>query len=135
MPHSYSFMTTQFRGQCQRVLDGDTVELFVDRGNYDFSYWQIRLYAIDTYELRGEPDPVLKAKAKEAKALMLDWLKPPTDRNAVNLATWPVRVLTYKDDDNFGRLLAEIYWTDAAGIEHHANGELLQMGLAVPFKR
>jgi endonuclease YncB( thermonuclease family) len=64
---------------------------------------------------------------------MIAWLKPPADKKQVNLGTWPLRLLTYMDPDSFGRLLGEVYWTDDAGVEHHANGELLQMGLAVPY--
>jgi micrococcal nuclease len=130
---SYAFVTVEYRAQCLRVIDGDTAILFVDRGNYDYSQWKMRLYGVDTPELRSK-NADERMRAQDAKAQVATWLPTPAVINMIALDRWPLRIRTYRDPDSFGRLLCEVYWMGDDNVEHHVNAELLSMGLAVPFK-
>lgn len=130
---SYSFVTVEYRAQCLRVVDGDTAHLFVDRGNHDYSVWKVRLYGVDTPELRSR-DAEDRARAQDAKSQLAEWLRPVQILNMVNLDLWPLRIRTYRDPDSFGRWLVDVWWTDDEGAEHQVNAELLTMGLAGPFR-
>jgi len=115
------------------VVDGDTADLFTDEGKRRYSLERYRLITIDTYELH-DADPAKRDLALRAKQQMVPWCSATPVKGIVNLEFWPLRIVTHKSD-SFGRWLVDLYWTDNAGIEHHANAELLQQGLAVPFKR
>jgi micrococcal nuclease len=131
---NYEFKTSQYRAQCLNVVDGDTVDLFVDQGFRGYQVGRFRLYAIDTCELNSS-DPAKREQALAAKEKMIEWLHPASDGATVNLRKWPCRIESFRDPDNFGRWLANIYYLDQEGLEHFANGELLEVGLAVPYKR
>jgi micrococcal nuclease len=111
-----------YRAQCVRVVDGDTVDLYVDCGFYQYAKLRFRLIGIDTPELNSK-DQGERLKALEAKQFTVDMLKPaPVSDN------WSLLVKTYKSD-SFGRWLCDIY---ADGVQ--LNAELLSKSLAVPFK-
>ena len=136
---TYEFKTVEYRAQAIRVVDGDTCHLFVDRGNYDYSIWMVRLHGVNTPELRPrkgtEQQKVEeRARAGEAMAQLSEWLRPGMVKDIVSLKSWPLRMRTYRDPDAFGRWLVELYWLDEDGTEHHVNGELVAGGFAVPFR-
>lgn len=133
MPHSYPFMPLSQRAQCVGVVDGDTADLFLDLGQRHYSLERYRLLGIDTHELRST-DEGLRQAALQAKEVMAQWCAPTT-KNAINLDVWPLRVVTQRSPDSFGRWLVDLYWRGDDGVEHHANAELLAKGLAVPFRR
>lgn len=130
----YEFVPPKWRAQCLYVVDGDTVDLFVDKGTREYGLYRFRLIGIDTPELRGkkaDPEP-----AKEAKEAVIKMLRAPAreDRWHVDLKTWPCLVQTQKaKSDSFGRWLADLWVRDDEGNEIHVNGELLEMGLAEPY--
>jgi len=126
-------MPPSLRAQCTDVVDGDTVTLFVDQGQRWYSHQRYRLITIDTYEM-NDVDPAKRDLAQQAKRCMAQWCSVSPVKGIVNLEFWPLRVVTHKSD-SFGRWLVDLYFTDDAGVEHHANAELLAAGLAVPFKR
>lgn len=125
----YEFPGGIFRAQCSRVVDGDTVDLYVDAGFHNFHRGRFRIFGIDTHELNSK-DPVERAKALEAKIKMIEWLRPPSDPLVVS-AEWSLQVTVRKDPDSFGRWLATI------GTEQVTNvgDELIRLGLAVPYVR
>lgn len=106
-----------------KVVDGDTVDLRVFKV-YDFGFHMVsknsytgrfRIVNVDTPE-RGEPG------FREAGTFVIDWL----------LARPWLLVDTYKDPDNFGRYLGDIY--------NPENGEslsaaLLESGHAQPYQK
>lgn len=130
----YDFVPPKQRAQCLYVVDGDTVDLFVDKGHREYALYRFRLLGIDTPELRGKnADPVAGKAAKEA---VIELLRAPSrdDRWHVDLETWPVLVQTQKPkSDSFGRWLADLWVKDDEGNEIHVNGELLEQGFAVPY--
>lgn len=131
---SYDFPTVEYRAQCLRVIDGDTADLFVDRGNHDYSRWRVRLHGVQAPELRAKSDED-RIRAKEAREALSMWLQPAPVRDVVSLGHWPLRVKTFKDPDSFGRWLALVWWRDAEGVEHDVCAELLMTGLAAPYAR
>jgi endonuclease YncB( thermonuclease family) len=133
MAHSYPFQNPSLRAQCLKVVDGDTIDLFTDEGKRRYAVDRYRLLTVDTYEL-NDKDEERRALAKAAKAKMIEWCQPVQIRGLVDLTQWPLRITTHKSD-SFGRWLAEIYWTDDEGVEHHANAELIEQGLGEVYKR
>lgn len=128
----YPFVALSIRAQCVRVIDGDTLDLFTDEGKHHYALHRYRLLGIDTCELTST-DPEKREKAKAAKEKVTAWCRP--SGNAVDLSRWPLRVVTHKAPDSFGRWLANVFWTDGDGVERNVSEELLKLGLAVPFVR
>lgn len=128
---SYPFTTIEFRAQCLRVIDGDSYYLYVDGGFHSYRQERFRLIGVDTPELRSKDEPE-RQRAQEAKVFVEGILKP-TPLPAPGGA-WPLRIVTFKDPDNFGRYLAEVYYKDDDGVEHNLGDELLAKGLAKPYE-
>jgi micrococcal nuclease len=86
-----------------RVIDGDTVELHIDRGFYDSSIIRFRLVDVDTPELRSS-DPIEKINANLAKSFTQEWLTAHTPHGIV--------VESFKagstPDGGFGRWLGNV---------------------------
>lgn len=103
-----------------RVIDGDTIILKVDHGDYIIHTKQIRLLEVDTFELHDK-DPDKRIKALEAKEFV---------RGALSWAT-EIRIHTQKDkDDKYGRLLAYVwYYISEQQRWHYLIGELVEKGL------
>ena len=94
------------RAVCRHVIDGDTIDAFVDEGLYDYAYITIRVKDFDAPETRTSN---LKEKTHglDAKIFAVDLLLGK-----------PIRMLTYKDTETFGRFVADVwyYGTDGAMI-------------------
>jgi micrococcal nuclease len=125
----YAYFPTNFRAQCVKVVDGDTVDLLVDVGFHAFRRERFRLYGIDTPELHAKTVED-REKALKAAEYVRSVLHP---MGIFVEGDYNLRILTFKDPDNFGRWLAEIYYQDDKKEEHHLNGELLELGYAKPF--
>lgn len=120
---------------CTKVVDGDTIDVDI-RKKYDIGFkvviegqthQRLRLYGIDTPELRPrsgteEERKAEKAEAKRARAHVIELC-----------LHHKVKVVTYKSD-SFGRYLADVYVETDAG-EIHLNQDLLDRGLAEVYKR
>lgn len=97
------------------VYDGDTIRVIINLGfgvtfnGYDGRGVQIRLFGIDTPELRGEE--------REEGLVVRDWLRE-------KILDKEVILKSIKDKKGkYGRYLADIYIEDV-----HINGELIEMG-------
>lgn len=128
---SYPFTTIEFRAQCLKVVDGDTVDALCDVAFHSYRRERFRLVGVDTPELRSK-DEAERLQAQAAKEYVEQALKPSV---APSLSVWPLRIVTFKDPDNFGRYLAEVYYKDAEGVEHNLGDELLAKGLAKLYDR
>lgn len=95
----------KYRATVTRVIDGDTLELIIDKGFYDTSKRRVRLLGVDTPE-RGQ------VNYKEA-----------TEYTRSLAEGKDVIIQTFKGDD-FGRYLADV-WIDGV----HLNEALRQSGL------
>lgn len=123
----------EFRAQCVNVVDGDTIDLIVDRGFRDYTLTRFRFARINAYEMKA-PDEKERDLAKKAKEQLITWLKPVTVLNLKG--DWSVRILTKKDPDEYGRWLAEVFFFDDTDkTEKCANDELLKLGLAKLYKK
>lgn len=101
------------------VYDGDTCTLSIDLGLNTIRHKEkVRLYKIDTPELRGVSAEE-KLKGLEAR----DWL-----RDRLYKAS-EIIIKTHKDKSGkYGRLLGELV---ADGV--NLNNEMLELGLAKPY--
>lgn len=110
-----------WRARCTRVIDGDTIEMYLDKGFHDFALQRIRLAGINC----PEDHAPTKAAGAAATAFTQAWV------DAVNSipTEWPLNVTTYKTD-SFDRYVAVV--VDAVTGES-LNDALLASGNAVPF--
>ena len=130
---TYPFVSTVWRAQPLYVVDGDTVDLFVDRGFHHYSIGRFRFLDIDTPELNSRDDEE-RDKAKSAKSFVQGLLDTSEKTSKVDLKVWPLSIETAKDPDSFGRWLCRIFFTDDMG-EMSVNAMLLERGLAVPYRK
>lgn len=100
--------------------DGDTITFLVDMGMGSYRKENIRLYGINTYELRDK-NAERRELAYEAKRFV-----------EVQLVGTQVYIKTYKDKTGkYGRYLAEVF---LEGNDKSLNEMLLDEGLAEPYE-
>lgn len=87
----------EYQAKIVNVVDGDTVDAMIDLGFGIFSKQRLRLYGVDTPEIKS-PNPAVRQMALNAKGFVSFIIQ-----NAPTLLT----LKTYKDD-KYGRLLADI---------------------------
>jgi micrococcal nuclease len=110
-----------YKAYVTNVVDGDTIDVTIDLGFDILVKQRLRLYGIDTPEIRTkdlvEKEAGMKAKDFVEKAILLK----------------EVMISTYKDKKGkFGRYLAEInYFKDNdSEVMTSLNVELVDLGLA-----
>lgn len=114
-----------WRAVCINVVDGDTVDLILDRGFHTLSDDRFRLVGIDTPETTRRPAGLTDEQwiaEKEAG------LKAKTRVESLILNK-QILVKTGKSPDKYGRWLATIYYRDADAWKS-LNQTLLTEGLA-----
>ena len=89
--HPYP-VNKEYRGSCKYIVDGDTFDFLVDLGFLVYAYIPVRLLGLDTPELNTPAGQAAKARAYE---LILDK---------------PVKLITYKDAQTFGRFVADVFF-------------------------
>lgn len=116
-----------------RVIDGDTVVMNIDPAfEVSFNNRKVRLYGIDTAELNST-DPVMRDLAQKAR----DLVKARVEGKRVIVRS--VKNSSGADKiDSFGRYLFDVFYdeiqADGTIIQKSLNQELVDLGLAVPFK-
>ena len=108
-----------YRARVVNVVDGDTVDLETDLGFRITFRQRYRLYGVDTPEM-NDPDAAVRASAVKAK----DFVQASVGGKEVVIRTHLDRA------DKYGRWLAVVHFTDAAGAWVDLNAELLRLGLA-----
>jgi endonuclease YncB( thermonuclease family) len=119
----------EYRAQCLSITDGDTTILYADKGDHDYRVCSYRLFGINTPEMHSD-DPEKRKKAQAAKARLSELLRPimaPALKGP-----WPLRIITAKNPEKYGRGLATIY-TFVGGVEVNVNELLVKEGLAVKY--
>ena len=120
--NNYPFLGV-FRARCQNVVDGDTADLLVDLGFHSFRVERLRLLNIDAPEMRKESyEQGVVAKAVLKSILMAE-------------GEWPLKIVTKKDPDNFGRWLAEIFIVPTDGVEKSVCTMMVELGHAVWYQK
>lgn len=116
-----------WRAICVNVVDGDTVDLIVDRGFRQLSDDRFRLIGIDTPEtyrrtagLTNEQWAIEKESGLKAK-----------QRVETLILNKEVLIHTEINPDKYGRWLATVYYFD--GDWKSLNQTLLNEGLAKPY--
>jgi endonuclease YncB( thermonuclease family) len=119
------------------VIDGDTVDVFVDCGFREYKTMRLRLAGINAPEMHS-PDPDARLAAQAAKAWLTSLLLPEELSRVSGLAAtgpadaWMLRIITYKDPDSFGRWIADIF-IQRDGGESSVNAMALDLGHAKPY--
>ena len=105
-----------------KVIDGDTIELMVDRGFDIHHKMRVRLYGINTPESRTK-DLAEKELGLKAKKFTEEWF---TNHQWVFVNTIPDK------NDKYGRILARIYSSDKIDDPKTAclNLDMIQSGNA-----
>jgi endonuclease YncB( thermonuclease family) len=116
-----------------RVIDGDTIDVFVDCGFREYKVMRLRLAGINAPEMHSQ-DPIARLAAQAAKTWLTSLLKPEENKLVMVGPTceWPLRVVTYKDPDSFGRWIADVFIQGADG-ETSVNAMALDLGHATPY--
>ena len=109
-----------YRALVMSVYDGDSITVDIDLG---FNNWmknqKVRLYGIDTPEIRGEERPGGLIARDRLRELILDK---------------EIVIKSYRDKTGkYGRWLATIFIKDVDGAWENINQLLLAEGLAVAY--
>lgn len=112
---------TRYSWPCRviRVLDGDTLEVEIDRGFHDYSRKTVRLLGVNAPETHGAE--------REAGEAVRNWLLAWLDRSDAFLTSFPLQLLSLDKPDKFGRVLGDI----STGSSIVA--QLLTFGYAKPY--
>lgn len=110
-----------WRAQPRHIVDGDTLDVYIDTGWHSYRIERIRLLGVNTSELRG-PE---REAGVAAKLFVAQWLRDADTDDLI----WPL-ILQSKMSDTFGRYLGTI-WRISDG--RSLNQDLLDIGHAVPF--
>ena len=114
-----------YRGKLDRVVDGDTIDAYIDVG---FDIWlkkRIRFSGIDAWESRTR-DLAEKAKGLEAKARLIELL----DKVSAKPGYFRIRSFGL---GKYGRLLGEIFIMDKDGNQISINKKLIEEGHAYVY--
>ena len=114
-----------YRGILDRVVDGDTIDAYIDVG---FDIWlkkRVRFNGIDTWESRTR-DLAEKAKGLEAKARLIELLDHVSSKPGY------FRIKSY-GLGKYGRLLGEIFIMDKDDKQWNINETLINEGHAYVY--
>jgi endonuclease YncB( thermonuclease family) len=95
--------SVEYRAFCHYVSDGDTVDVLVDMGMYEYSYKSIRIDGFDAPETRKYKDIVTAEEIEHGKAAK-EHLK-------TMILEKPVKVVT-SNKISLTRLVARLYYWD-----------------------
>ena len=114
-----------YRGKLDRVVDGDTIDAYIDVG---FDIWlkkRVRFNGIDTWESRTR-DLAEKAKGLEAKARLIELL----DKVSAKPGYFRIRSFGL---GKYGRLLGEIFIMDKNDNQISINEQMISEGHAYVY--
>jgi len=107
----------------ERIVDGDTYDIFLDLGFAIYVKERVRLAGVDTPEIFGRN---ATDEGKTAKNFVADWVKSKADLPGY----FVYRSLKYNAKDKYGRALGSIEWVSDDGSISVLSEELLNAGLA-----
>ncbi len=104
-----------YRARFEKVVDGDTVSVYIDKGGSDYSIWHIRLLDFNRPERNTKEGRIATGK-------MLSVFHGERYTGAMlEMHNWPLRVVTLKRDDggdqvkSFERWIGSIYLCSESG--------------------
>jgi endonuclease YncB( thermonuclease family) len=102
--HPMSFpKSVEYRAYCHYVNDGDTIDVLVDLGLYEYSYKTIRIEGFDAPETRRYKDQVTIEEIEHGKAA--------TEHLKTLILDKPVKLVT-SDKVSLTRIVGRIYYWD-----------------------
>lgn len=111
-----------YRAKVERVVDGDTLDVVIDLGFCCFTKLRVRLYGVNTPEVRGESAEAGKA----ATSYVERWLTEHGEQGRfVMLRSHDGKPI---GQEKYGRWLAEVIGADRAIL----NVDILTTGHGVP---
>jgi len=112
------------RARIVRLVDGDTVDVDIDLGMAITTRQRLRLFGINTPEVRGPEKLAGHAATQHLADLLVKF--------ACDDGEWDIVVQTYKDKKGkFGRLLAVLIGDDGDGNPINLNERMVADGHAV----
>jgi len=128
-------MTWEFKWRAflARTVDGDTIDLFMDKGGHDYTLWRVRLAGINTPETHKPTKEAGDAATEFTQAWMEAahaTAKECIDTEAGLKFIWPLSIQTYKSD-SFDRYIGVVICRD--GDPTSLNDALIASGNAVVF--
>ena len=114
-----------YRARIDRVVDGDTVDAFIDLGFDTHVKKRIRLHGLDTWECRTR-DLEEKKKGLAAKARTKELLYDVSDKYK------HCRIKSH-GVGKYGRVLGEVFVRDESGNEININNTLIDEGHAYSY--
>lgn len=102
----------------ERIVDGDSFWLWIELPFRTKKLINCRLLGVDTWETRGVSKEH-KIKGLKAKEFVSEWF--------YNIGTYWVRTHKAREWDNFGRVLAEVFY-DQNGISFSLAQDLIDNG-------
>jgi micrococcal nuclease len=123
--------TFAYRARLVKVVDGDTIDVEIDRGFRDVLTQRLRLLGVNTPEMH-DADPIKRAAAVAAKDYVIAWCDAALAASLVTGDKWELRIQTEKDDA-FGRYLCRVWKADAYPSGVDLSAFLIADGHGVPF--
>jgi micrococcal nuclease len=117
-----------YRCTVERVIDGDTLDVYVDAGFRNYRSERLRLLGVNTPELRAA-NPEERLRAQAAKSFVEQWVQDHRAHAASEAPDWPFAIRTEKSD-SFGRFLCHLECAQG----HPLNQALLDAGHATVFR-
>lgn len=108
-----------YKAKVVRVVDGDTLDATIDLGFYLTARHRLRVARVNTPETN-------RPSEREAGLVSKAWVTDQIEGREVLVST--------EKADVFGRYLAEV-WYDAGGQWVNLSDELLERGLAEPYRK
>tara|TARA_B110000238_G_scaffold115546_1_gene125416 strand:- start:1350 stop:1811 length:462 start_codon:yes stop_codon:yes gene_type:complete len=120
-----------YRCSLDRVIDGDTIDVYIDLGFDVMTRKRCRLLGIDTPESRTS-DKEEKKYGLQSKQKLKEWcLKAvQSDKDDIHLE---IRCQKGRASDKYGRVLAEVWIVDG-DTETNINRWLCENNYAVPYQ-
>lgn len=116
--HVEAVASGKLRAICKHVVDGDTYDFFVSLGLDEYTYITVRLHDFDTPELFHPRNDAELTHAREARDFAI----------ALMLGE-PCLLATYRDQESFGRYVADISVIGKGGYFLDVKKELDRAGL------
>ena len=105
-----------YKARVVKIVDGDTIDVDIDLGFGITKRERVRVFGIDAPELHVKAEALAGI---QAKALVVDWVAKYSN----------VELRTVKDNDKYGRYLAEVWHPEGGSLAD----ALLRAGLASPY--
>lgn len=96
-PHEWTFPA-----RVERVVDGDTLDTYVDLGFRAYATARVRLRGVDTAEVYGPNAAEEREQGEEHGRFTREWCAAPGGE-------WPLVLVTEKETGKYGRWVGDLF--------------------------